>query len=327
MILFVRDLTVIDFSYLCAKRGMLGESYIVDVELHGGLDQTSMVLDFAKVKKVIKQAIDQLVDHKLAVPALSAALTMDSSAELQRLSFQSARGRISMAAPAQAIVAIGAEEVNEHSVTAFLQQQIAPLLPDNVLQLIFTLRPEASNSFYFIASPENAGQRYLFKGSLDGSSPVVRVTPEQYSGQNKYYIAKDGSRAMHSYSSFNQPPVSQIIQVEGHKTVKALTRNAELKAKLAKENLPRHEFFQVPARDGVVLDEGHTHRGPAQIADWKSATQAKYAFIATPHTVAQDGRAYIVTCTVSGAFPGSPVDLRYTFTLARGRIASLEIAP
>src|SRR5690606_3658055 len=149
MILFVRDLTVIDFSYLCAKRGMLGESYIVDVELHGGLDQTSMVLDFAKVKKVIKQAIDQLVDHKLAVPALSAALTMDSSADLQRLTFQSARGRISMAAPAEAIVAVASDEISEHSITAFLQQHIAPLLPDNVQQLIFTLRPEVSNSFYY----------------------------------------------------------------------------------------------------------------------------------------------------------------------------------
>jgi 6-pyruvoyl-tetrahydropterin synthase len=149
MILFVRDLTVIDFSYLCAKRGMLGESYIVDVELRGGLDQTSMVLDFAKVKKVIKQAIDQLVDHKLAVPALSAALTMDSSADLQRLTFQSARGRISMAAPAEAIVAVASDEISEHSITAFLQQHIAPLLPDNVQQLIFTLRPEVSNSFYY----------------------------------------------------------------------------------------------------------------------------------------------------------------------------------
>jgi len=54
---------------------------------------------------------------------------------------------------------------------------------------------------------------------------------------------------------------------------------------------------------------------------------AKYAATARPHTVAQDGRAHVVTCNVSGAFPGSPVDLRYTFTLARGRIASLEIAP
>lgn len=78
--------------------------------------------------------------------------------------------------------------------------------------------------------------------------------------------------------------------------------------------------------DGVVLDEGHIHRGPAQIAAWKSATQAKYDFTARPHTLARDGRAYVVTCSVSGAFPGSPVDLRYTFNLARGRIASLEVA-
>jgi hypothetical protein len=34
-----------------------------------------------------------------------------------------------------------------------------------------------------------------------------------------------------------------------------------------------------------------------------------------------------VTSQVSGDFPGSPVDLRYSFTLARGRIASLEVAP
>lgn len=79
--------------------------------------------------------------------------------------------------------------------------------------------------------------------------------------------------------------------------------------------------------DGVVLDEGHTHRGPAQIADWKTATRARYDYTAVPHAVAQDGRAVVVTSNVSGTFPGSPVDLRYTFTLACGRIASLEIAP
>jgi dipeptidyl-peptidase-4 len=133
-------------------------------------------------------------------------------------------------------------------------KSIVNLTPGNYDVVELLTQNEASNSFYFIASPDNAGQRYLFKGSLDGSSPVVRVTPEQYAGQNKYYIAKDGSRAMHTYSSFNQPPVSQIIQVDGHKTVKALTSNAELKAKLAQENLPSHEFFQVPARDGVMLD-------------------------------------------------------------------------
>lgn len=149
MILFVRDLTVIDFSYLCAKRGMLGESYIVDVELHGGLDQTSMVLDFSKVKKVIKQAIDSLVDHKLALPAANPALQLDQVGDSCVLQFDSLRGVIKMAAPQQAVVAIPTEHINEQSVGAFLVEQIMPLLPANVQQLNLTLRPEATTGFYY----------------------------------------------------------------------------------------------------------------------------------------------------------------------------------
>jgi hypothetical protein len=80
-------------------------------------------------------------------------------------------------------------------------------------------------------------------------------------------------------------------------------------------------------QDGVVLDEGHTHRGAAAIAAWKAAASKKYSYTAQPHTLVREGDAYVVTSHVSGDFPGSPVDLRYTFTLARGRIASLEITP
>jgi 6-pyruvoyl-tetrahydropterin synthase len=149
MILFVRDLTVIDFSYLSATRGMLGESYIVDVELHGELNETSMVFDFGKVKKVIKQAIDQLVDHKLALPADSGRLSTTVQSDIQRVSFHSDRGMIHIASPAQAFVSIPGSDINESSVGLFLEQQIKPLLPDNITKLLFTLRPEAINGFYY----------------------------------------------------------------------------------------------------------------------------------------------------------------------------------
>ncbi|WP_166839545.1 6-carboxytetrahydropterin synthase [Rheinheimera pleomorphica] len=149
MILFVRDLTVIDFSYLCQTRGMLGESFIVDVELHGGLDNASMVLDFSLVKKVIKQAIDQLLDHKLAVPGQAQALQLNGDADYSVLSFQSARGRIQMAAPAQAVAVVPSPQIDVHSLTAFLHDKLMPLLPAHVKQLVLNLRPEASNGFYY----------------------------------------------------------------------------------------------------------------------------------------------------------------------------------
>jgi 6-pyruvoyl-tetrahydropterin synthase len=149
MILFVNSLTVIDFSYLDLHRGMVGESYIVDAELQGSLDDTAMVFDFAKVKRVIKQAIDQLVDHKLALPADCGALTITEEANCSLVRYNSSRGTISLASPAEAFASIPTSQINEQSVSQFLEQQIKPLLPANVERLTLSLRPEASTGFYY----------------------------------------------------------------------------------------------------------------------------------------------------------------------------------
>jgi hypothetical protein len=79
--------------------------------------------------------------------------------------------------------------------------------------------------------------------------------------------------------------------------------------------------------DGWVVDEGRTHVGPDAIEAWKTAASEKYTYTAEPIALSQHDRKYIVTSRVTGDFPGSPVDLRYTFILERGKVASLEIAP
>ncbi len=81
------------------------------------------------------------------------------------------------------------------------------------------------------------------------------------------------------------------------------------------------------SKDGLVMDEGHTHSGLAAIEAWKTDSTSRYAYTAEPHTVETRGRSYIVTSQLSGDFPGSPLDLRYRFVLEHGKIASLEIAP
>ena len=78
-------------------------------------------------------------------------------------------------------------------------------------------------------------------------------------------------------------------------------------------------------KDATVLDEGLTHQGPAAISQWMADAKAKYQHTVRPLTVdMRDGRV-VVTATVTGNFPGSPVQLAHAFRLRGGRIAALEI--
>lgn len=78
-------------------------------------------------------------------------------------------------------------------------------------------------------------------------------------------------------------------------------------------------------KEGVVKDEGQTYVGLAAIDAWKTAASAQYSYTTEPVAFDKQDRHCIVTSRVTGNFPGSPVDLQYTFTLERGKIASLEI--
>jgi len=103
--LFVEQLTVIDCSYLDAARGLVGESWIVDIELIGDLDDQSMVLDFGEVKRRLKRAIDGSVDHSLVVPRLAPELSLTQSAGRIELLFRSDLGAFEHHSPPVAVTA------------------------------------------------------------------------------------------------------------------------------------------------------------------------------------------------------------------------------
>ncbi|MCV2885244.1 6-carboxytetrahydropterin synthase [Aestuariibacter sp. AA17] len=152
MQLFVNDLTVMDFSYLCPKRGMVGESWIVDVVLDGALNEESMVQDFGKVKKELKYLIDEYVDHKLLVPAehSQCQITTNSSTEMVRVDFMRQEGKsIHLNCPPDAYAFIYADEITMPSVSQYLKEVIATHLPDNVEGLELILREEVINTPYY----------------------------------------------------------------------------------------------------------------------------------------------------------------------------------
>ena len=81
------------------------------------------------------------------------------------------------------------------------------------------------------------------------------------------------------------------------------------------------------APDAQVRDEGEDHVGRDAIRDWKSEAVVKLAVSVAPFEVRKDHGQAIVTATVSGNFPGSPVDLTFFFGLSDGLIETLEIRP
>jgi len=113
---------------------------------------------------------------------------------------------------------------------------------------------EANGWVYFMASPDNITQRYLYRSPLDGSGKVHRVTPSEYAGTNRYYMDDKGQWAIHSHSDFTTPTTKRLVSLDGHKTVEVMLENTQLKQKLATLELTQTEFFQVPVQDGFVID-------------------------------------------------------------------------
>jgi len=113
---------------------------------------------------------------------------------------------------------------------------------------------EKSGWLYYVASPKNIGQRYLFRSKLDASIVNEQITPTSFAGMNSYQMSDDGQWAIHSHSSFTQPTQKRLVKLEGHQEKHMMMDNKALIEKLATLDQPQHEFFQVEAQDGVVLD-------------------------------------------------------------------------
>jgi len=78
--------------------------------------------------------------------------------------------------------------------------------------------------------------------------------------------------------------------------------------------------------DAVVHDEKQDRRGIAAIRTWAEEVSGKYRPTVEVLDVAQMGGTTVVAGRVSGQFPGSPIELRYAFTLKGEKIERLEIA-
>ena len=148
--LFVKHLTVMDFSYVDADRGILGESWIVDVILHGDLDHQGMVFDFGHVKKQIKHAIDELYDHRLLVPKGLKQLHSSIDDGGLTISWQDSRGgEYKHLSPPSGAELLPCNDVSPENIARLMENKLKQLLPSNVTGIHVTLRPEEIDGAFY----------------------------------------------------------------------------------------------------------------------------------------------------------------------------------
>ncbi|MFC1501800.1 S9 family peptidase [bacterium] len=107
---------------------------------------------------------------------------------------------------------------------------------------------------YYMASPDNPTQLYLYRTKLNSKGKPQRLSPKNQGGTHRYQMSPDAKWAIHTYSSFEKTPIIELVRLPSHKTVRMLVDNSTLWDKIQTLKRSPVEFFRVNIGDGVELD-------------------------------------------------------------------------
>lgn len=106
---------------------------------------------------------------------------------------------------------------------------------------------------YFIASPDNFTQRYLYSAQLFGNGEAKRLSPADQQGQHRYNMSPTGKWAVHTFSNAATPSKIDMVSFPAHKSVRMIEDNAEAAAQYKALGLNPKEFVKVKSGD-LTLD-------------------------------------------------------------------------
>lgn len=110
-----------------------------------------------------------------------------------------------------------------------------------------------SGYVYYIASPDNFTQRYLYRSSLTKRGKAERISPLENAGQNGYQISGDSKFAIHTFQNTTTPPVISLVSLPKHSPIRVLEENKRLRDDHEQLGLRAKEFIKVDIGE-VILD-------------------------------------------------------------------------
>ena len=109
---------------------------------------------------------------------------------------------------------------------------------------------EKDNLLFFMASPDNATQAYLYRCRLDGKGNAERVSPADEPGTHYYEISPNGRFAFHRFSNYYTPTQAEWLSLPAHQAITGSSRVT----KPVKPATAHMEFFTVKTADGISMD-------------------------------------------------------------------------
>ena len=127
------------------------------------------------------------------------------------------------------------------------------LTPGNYDVVEMIALDEAGGHVYFMASPDNATQNYLYRVALNGKGKAQRLSPPTQAGTHSYNLSPNAKFAQHQFSNYYTQPASEWVSLPDHQAIDGNSAVAQAVAQADKTKSPV-EFFKVKTQNGVEMD-------------------------------------------------------------------------
>ena len=198
--IFLNDITKIDSALFDPGRGVIGQTWRIDVSLTGPLNSNGFVLDFSEFKKMVRKVLKSSLDHALIIPINSQSVVFKGAGRGECWVMRSRNGKGGVeqewtyVSPPGAVFPSRSIALNRQVLEQEVVRSLRHRLPPDILHISATLREDDTNPTeavfrytHGIADHSGMCQR-LFHGH---KSRILCYVGEERRPDYEHYLVRD----------------------------------------------------------------------------------------------------------------------------------------
>ena len=197
---FLHDITKLDCAVFDPAKGVVGQTWKVDVTLTGPLGTNGFVYDFGLVKKMVRQTLKSSLDHALIIPINSQAVQFKGMerGERWRMRSKAMRGELDLdweyMGPSGAIFPLRCVSLNRQTIEQEFSRQLRHRLPQELTHVVVALREEEllATEAVFRYSHGIAGHAGMCQRLFHGHRSRLQIhVGDERRPDLEHYVARD----------------------------------------------------------------------------------------------------------------------------------------